>query len=243
MRASYCPASADTQGPPAKADTILFEFFILSILSSSTGRAGAAFGKTGRRSPDVDRRDPRRPRTVAPASEPRPRAFDIRGAAVAELDRRFRELDLDQVPAPAGVDLRSGDDTPVRDSRRPAGLRSHRRVDRRIGSEAHLERFAGNLEGDDGGARGIGRRPPAASRQDRSQQGRCGRLAYDVNAPEARTYSSSSGWISCSTRGARPRLLMIRRAHAFQRRIVSSLPPGRIASARSYQSIACRSQS
>jgi hypothetical protein len=53
------------------------------------------------------------PGTETPATESDASLLDVRRPSVADLDRHLSECDIYQVPAPAGVHVRAGDDATV----------------------------------------------------------------------------------------------------------------------------------
>src|SRR6266850_525451 len=74
----------------------------------------------------INPNDRRGPWAEAPSSESVPLTLDIRGASVTQLNRRFGESDILEVPAPPYIDLHARHDTTVRDSRPAAALRGAR---------------------------------------------------------------------------------------------------------------------
>jgi len=97
----------------------------------------------------------------------RPLSLDVRGPAVAQLDRHLDELKILEVPAPPRVDAHAGDDSPIWYAGRRPALSCSCGLELPLANELHSKRFAGNTKGDD---RGFARRRgpvPAPRRNDR----------------------------------------------------------------------------
>ena len=90
----------------------------------------------------VDSHDGGGPWAEASAAELAAGALDVGRPSIAQLDRHFRERQVLEVPAPAGVDLRPRRDAAHGDSRRPAILRRPRRGNLIGRGQRHAKGFA-----------------------------------------------------------------------------------------------------
>ncbi len=89
----------------------------------------------------LDRRDFGSPGAIAAAAKSDALALDVRWASVAQFDRRLRERDIVEMPAPSAIDFRACDDSANGDSGSTASLHQSRRLDLIVARQHDSERF------------------------------------------------------------------------------------------------------